>query len=171
MKCMECKKKATEHHHIIPKSLGGKTTIPLCGSCHAKVHGMDAKRRDSHSELTKLGLQRARERGVILGKPKNFTQEGRLLAHEVVKKNAIARNKRVVKFLKSFHFNKYSLRELAYIINKKGIKTSKGFRFQATSVKRVLDRYLNDTDIKICKHTLYENEQGEMFCPLCQPPF
>ena len=24
---------------------------------------------------------------------------------------------------------------------------------------------------KNCKHTLYENEQGEMFCPLCNPPF
>ena len=38
--CFECG--STEHihqHHIIPKSLGGTKTIPLCNDCHGLAHG------------------------------------------------------------------------------------------------------------------------------------
>lgn len=61
MNCLECGAQATESHHIVPKSLGGTQTVPLCGKCHARVHGMNAKRRDDHRYLTRLGLYRASE--------------------------------------------------------------------------------------------------------------
>jgi hypothetical protein len=59
--CIECGLPATERHHVIPKSFGGNTTVWLCGGCHAKVHGMNAQRRDSHSFLIKIGKYRASE--------------------------------------------------------------------------------------------------------------
>ena len=36
--CFECSNKATFDHHVIPESLGGTKTIPLCSDCHSKVH-------------------------------------------------------------------------------------------------------------------------------------
>ena len=37
--CFECGANSNIHqHHVVPKTLGGKKTIPLCGACHGKVH-------------------------------------------------------------------------------------------------------------------------------------
>lgn len=36
--CFECGAPAEHDHHVIPRSLGGTKTIPLCEKCHAKVH-------------------------------------------------------------------------------------------------------------------------------------
>ncbi len=39
-RCFECGSTENIHqHHIVPKSKGGTMTIPLCQSCHSKVHG------------------------------------------------------------------------------------------------------------------------------------
>lgn len=56
--CFECGEPATENHHVIPKSLGGKATVPLCSECHARVHGLDEVKRGSHRELTMRGLDK-----------------------------------------------------------------------------------------------------------------
>lgn len=40
-------------HHVIPKSQGGKAMIPLCESCHNKVHGLDM----SYSQLRRSSLR------------------------------------------------------------------------------------------------------------------
>ena len=40
-KCPICKRDFgdnTEDHHLIPKSLGGKVTVPLHQVCHSKIH-------------------------------------------------------------------------------------------------------------------------------------
>lgn len=65
-RCFECNRKANHAHHIIPKSLGGERTIPLCEKCHGKIHSLDFK---NHGTLTKIGIERARENGVICGRP------------------------------------------------------------------------------------------------------
>lgn len=51
--CFECGAVAEEYHHVIPKSLGGKLTIPLCSVCHGKVH--DIPDRGGHRELCRRG--------------------------------------------------------------------------------------------------------------------
>lgn len=61
--CFECGAPATERHHVIPHFLGGTKTVPLCGMCHAKVHGVDGAKRAKISELTKAALAAKRERG------------------------------------------------------------------------------------------------------------
>ena len=63
--CFECgSSHGTHWHHIIPRSFGGKKTIPLCSSCHGKAH----HKVISGTHLIKAGLERARKRGVVLGR-------------------------------------------------------------------------------------------------------
>ena len=143
MECFECNKIATENHHVIPKTLGGTKTIPLCGSCHAKVHQMDGKRRDSHSELTKLGLKRAKKRGVNLGNPNNMTNEGRKKGWKTNSAKA-ANNKNNLLAICFIKLNmELSLREIADKLNSNGYKTSRGSCFQATTVKRLINKINN----------------------------
>ena len=59
--CFECSAPATERHHIVPASLGGTKTIPLCGTCHAKVHDISGQRRNQLAELTKKSLEKRKE--------------------------------------------------------------------------------------------------------------
>ena len=59
--CFECGAPATERHHIVPASLGGTKTIPLCGTCHAKVHDISGQRRNQLAELTKKSLEKRKE--------------------------------------------------------------------------------------------------------------
>ena len=61
--CFECGAPATERHHVVPASLGGTKTIPLCGICHAKIHDVDGKRRTRIAELTKAALDAKKARG------------------------------------------------------------------------------------------------------------
>ena len=41
-KCFDCDQIATHNHHVVPKSKGGRATVPLCATCHAKAHNRDA---------------------------------------------------------------------------------------------------------------------------------
>lgn len=64
-KCLECGRKSQHEHHIIPASRGGKSIISLCNRCHGLVHGLKME----INELVKEGIRKARERGVIIGRP------------------------------------------------------------------------------------------------------
>lgn len=39
--CFECDRPMDVWHHVVPKSRGGKKTIPLCNSCHSIIHNKD----------------------------------------------------------------------------------------------------------------------------------
>jgi hypothetical protein len=54
-KCWECDKADVplHNHHPVPKSRGGKKTIPLCEECHSKAHHRD--KNMNTSALTKEG--------------------------------------------------------------------------------------------------------------------
>lgn len=57
---------AVEWHHIIPHSLGGTRTVPLCNECHCKIHNVE---RVHAGVLIKEALKRKKELGFILGRP------------------------------------------------------------------------------------------------------
>jgi hypothetical protein len=70
--CFECGSKTNLHfHHIIPQSLGGNKTIPLCSVCHSKVHD---RKFTNFSELVKKGLDDRRKQGLPMGRPKGTTE-------------------------------------------------------------------------------------------------
>jgi hypothetical protein len=67
-RCFECGvSEKIQFHHVVPHSLGGNETLPLCSECHGKVH--DRKFVDI-SHLVKEGLRKKKEQGVILGRRK-----------------------------------------------------------------------------------------------------
>ena len=70
-RCWECGRRAEHEHHVIPKVLGGKRTVPLCGECHAKVHG----RRLASSLLIRAGQAAAKAKGVKLGRRRKVDVE------------------------------------------------------------------------------------------------
>lgn len=63
--CLECGAPATFQHHVIPRSLGGTATVPLCGTCHPRAHNQSANWRVS--ELTKEALRKKKARGEHTG--------------------------------------------------------------------------------------------------------
>jgi hypothetical protein len=65
IQCFECDRKASHNHHVIPESLGGIRTIPLCERCHGVIHGLNL---EHHGELIKLGMQRAMATGMRPGR-------------------------------------------------------------------------------------------------------
>ena len=65
MTCFECD--ATEnlhHHHVVPRSLGGTKTIPLCERCHSLVHSKDFT---STGALTSKAMQKKKAKGLYTG--------------------------------------------------------------------------------------------------------
>ena len=76
--CFECG--GTEHihqHHIIPKSLGGTKTIPLCNMCHGRAHGKEKgihKNPNEWKRLVKLGREKWIADGGIPGRTAGSTE-------------------------------------------------------------------------------------------------
>lgn len=57
-RCFECGHPASHEHHVIPRSLGGTKTVPLCSFCHPKAHGKHGYW--GVSELAQKRVQRMR---------------------------------------------------------------------------------------------------------------
>lgn len=135
--CFECGCYDEIHnHHVVPKILGGTKTVPLCPSCHGKVHGVDFL---NHKKLTKEGLVNAKERGVKLGNPNNLTIDAKMKGVKKNIQNKLSNNnwnsaKEFI--LKS---NVENLSTLALMLNENGYKTRRGCFYSAATVKRLID--------------------------------
>lgn len=64
--CFECGAPKEEMHHIVPKSKGGKKTIPLCIDCHGIVH--DVSYRRLMLDAAKVGRDKYVANGGKLGR-------------------------------------------------------------------------------------------------------
>jgi hypothetical protein len=64
--CFECGAAAQHHHHVVPRSLGGTKTVPLCALCHGKAHGRTEPFRNTR-ELTKAALAAKAAKGERTG--------------------------------------------------------------------------------------------------------
>lgn len=56
--CFECGLPAKHNHHVVPQSLGGTKTVPLCDGCHPRAHG--EKGYWTTSDLAKARVLRMR---------------------------------------------------------------------------------------------------------------
>lgn len=79
--CFECGSKAECNHHVVPVSLGGTKTIPLCLKCHGLVHDVNFIK---HKRLQKIGIKKAKEAGLYQGRKsgtfkKNFEEMKEIL--------------------------------------------------------------------------------------------
>jgi len=144
--CFECGEPSGEMHHVIPRVRGGTKTIPLCVECHCKVHGL--KNRPEHRRLTIEGLQKAKARGVILGKPENLTQEARDKGAKMIKQKALLdeNNIKAMVIVVDGRNNGYSYDKIADILNENGYITVKGKRFNSAGTCRLYKRYLENLE-------------------------
>jgi hypothetical protein len=140
--CFECGSDSDiHHHHVVPKSLGGTKTIPLCIDCHGKIHNLNFR---NHGVLTKKGLDEAKRRGVKLGSPQNLTQKSRNKGVLTIKKNSMENENWVLakKFIYDYILKNqnYSLTELSNQLNSNGFKTRKGCLFSPSIVLRLISK-------------------------------
>ena len=140
--CFECGKPKEEMHHIIPRVRGGTKTIPLCIECHCKVHGV--KNRPDHKRLTIEGLQKAKARGVKLGKPENFTNETRKKGSSATNKKFESLNEEVTKIIISFRELSYSYEKIANYLTENGYMTYNDKNFTKSTTHRLYQRYLTN---------------------------
>jgi hypothetical protein len=86
--CFECGAEAQHEHHVVPASLGGERSVPLCERCHAKAHHNEdlynGSEGASHSELTEKGLEAARARGDGPGRPNSLGEGDIELAQDLM---------------------------------------------------------------------------------------
>ncbi len=145
--CFECGSDGEiHHHHIVPKTLGGTKTIPLCVDCHGKIHNVDFR---NHGILTKKGLNEAKKRGVKLGSPQNLNQKARDKGLDAIKKNAtnnecwISAKKFISEYISKNQ--KYTLTELSNKLNTEGYRTRYDCLFTPSIVKRLINKLLTNS--------------------------
>lgn len=144
--CINCGNEGQHLHHVVPKVLGGNegsNLVSLCETCHANVHEVSFT---NHKTLTKVGLQKAKERGVRLGAYREGVFVGRVGTPEDAAK---ARAGRIAKANNKANdlrpiFEGYaglSHSEVARRLNDAGILTTSGKGvWNASTVSRVRDR-------------------------------
>ena len=134
MNCFECGKYADNLHHVIPKSMGGTKTIPLCGICHGVVH---SRKAISASALTKAALKAKRARGEQTGGSIPYGYDvGADGVH--LKKNT--KEQIVIVFMNSLRSSGLSLRAIAQELHKRNIPTKQGKTWEGSTVSRIIKR-------------------------------
>jgi len=118
--CFECGGEANERHHVVPVSRGGTKTVPLCASCHGKVHGM---KRNDIGQLTKEGIARAKSNGKIVGRP--------------------CMKKETEDLIIRLRLDGWSLDKIAKHLEDNEIPPARGGYWWASTIKAVVDRNKN----------------------------
>jgi len=134
--CFECGRPAAYRHHVIPKSRGGTKTVPLCGACHALVHGCLALHT---RELTRAALRSRRAAGMKTGGDIPFgyrSEAGRLVPD--------AAEQETVRLVLDLHGKGESLRDIGRALEAAGIARKGGSRaWHPQAVQRILERERN----------------------------
>ena len=130
--CFDCGEPAGHMHHVVPRSLGGSATVPLCTDCHAKAHNLPAGSWGNHRKLTKQGIDRRRESGKKYGTiPYGLTEaEGGNLK--------VCREEwRSLQAMRTMRESGQSIRKIAKALNEQGHKP-RGKEWHPTTVARVM---------------------------------
>lgn len=108
-RCFECGTIGdVDFHHVVPKSKGGTKMIPLCLSCHSKVHGEHMLEiRKLAVEAKKIKMNDYKENGI----PHNF---GRKVGSKESRETFMNKpsTKEIIELLTLGH----TLREIAKIV-------------------------------------------------------
>lgn len=128
-RCFDCGAPATHEHHVVPVSLGGTKTIPLCERCHGLVHGVNLLHT---RRLTKAALAAKRARGERAGAvPYGYsaTPEGRLVLDDA--------ERGVIAVVRELRAAGATLRAVVSELARRGLVSRTGRAFQLTQVARI----------------------------------
>ena len=127
------------HHHVVPRSLGGVATVPLCHVCHGKAHGRESGFRDT-GELTRAALAEVKRQGGTLGadalgwrRVEETDTAGRRC---VVRDDAEAETLTRIVALRG---EGLSLRAIATTLTAEGRATKRGGRWAAEQIRAALE--------------------------------
>jgi DNA invertase Pin-like site-specific DNA recombinase len=101
--------------------------------------------REPISSRTKAALQAKKAQGAKLGKPENFTDQGRAASTQALRDKAAPNenNRRAAALVQAYRQQGLSWLAIAGKLNGAGFKTSRGGDFQAVQVKRIYERISN----------------------------
>lgn len=137
--CFECGSTINiVEHHVVPRSSGGKKTVALCQVCHDLVHGI-SPRNISLSNLTKLGLERAKTRGVKLG-PRNPKLSVKRMVEGSKKKSKEFADRLLPVIIEIQLSGEKTLQSVADRLNQLGYKTRRGKNFVPKQIWDILNR-------------------------------
>lgn len=139
--CFDCNSTTNiVYHHVVPTSLGGKNTIPLCQLCHDKVHGLQP-RNISMSSLIKNGMQKWKHQNADrkFGSPK---------IKKVQKLGTIANRQKGIEYYKNIkptillYYNQgHTLKQIANTLNQQNIKTRYNKPWGEVTVWRIINKH------------------------------
>ena len=127
MTCFECGAPADHEHHVVPRSLGGTRTVPLCALCHGKAHGRERGFRNT-PELTRAALAAKRSRGEATSHaPYGYRSEDGVLVKDATEQAVVAR-------VRALRAEGLSLRVIADALRAEGIVNRAGRPFAVSSL-------------------------------------
>lgn len=137
--CFDCGGVGAHMHHVVPRSLGGAATVPLCEVCHGKAHGSQGFRRTG--ELTRNALRKLRDSGFVFGGAPFGYRYSRVVDSEGRRRLEVDPVERAaLERLIALQAEGYSVRRLAAAANKLGIATRGGGAWHPTTIVRALSR-------------------------------
>ena len=131
--CFECD--TTEHihhHHVVPRSLGGTRTIPLCERCHGLVH---SKQFTTVGALTAAAMATMKAAGKYTGGRAPF---GRMVAADGTLTDCPAEQATIAE-ARRLRGQGLSLRRIAAELAAQGITTRTGRAFSGQGVSDILE--------------------------------
>ncbi len=130
MTCFECGATDNLHnHHVVPRSLGGTKTIPLCPKCHGLVHSLDYS---THHLTAKVQREKLARGEYIGGRPPfGFRNVDGVLVPVPHEQDAA----RQARELRS---EGRTLRAVAAELADRGILSRTGRKFDSTDIRRMV---------------------------------
>ena len=128
--CFECGENADVEHHVVPRSRGGKNTVPLCESCHGKAHG----RQMTTKALVVDALARKKAKGERTG----GVPYGYKLSEDGVHLTEDPGEQIVLSMIRQMRAAGETLRFIAAELNWVGVPTKGGKPWKHSTVQSIL---------------------------------
>ena len=137
VKCFDCDSiENIQYHHVVPRSLGGNKTVPLCSSCHCKVHD---RKFIKHDNLVRAAMDAKRTRGEWLG---GHTPYGYAIDADGVKLVPVKSELKHLNYMIRLSNEGLSYREIARRLERRKIPTKQGkCLWWGSTVNKVLTRH------------------------------
>ena len=130
--CFECGDEAQHQHHVVPRSLGGTKTVPVCVTCHGLIHSREAM---AHPELTRKALQYKKAQGQRVG----TVPFGFKLAKNGVRLIPDQRQQQLLSWMRRQRERGITLQAICDELERVGDRTAKGLRtWEKTTVHRLV---------------------------------
>ena len=144
--CWECEAKVEhiEHHHPVPRSRGGKKTIPLCHVCHSKAH-----HRKKNMNIGKLIAGGIKQKKASMGEdwtwgfsnPKHpGHQEARAKGIEIRQSKAYDNASKIVSAVKELEAQGIKSRQAQVVeLEKQNITTTRGCKVTNQAINKAFN--------------------------------